>query len=413
MAGAETARAALLKVDPLHHFVLAERYLAGPTAESRSALTGAPRSEYPDQELLELAVGYANRGLDSDALSILGVMKSGHDGPVARAWRAFLAEDAAVAGEPGDLAFAFPFRTETLPVLRWAAGHNSHWGWRYLLGLNLWALDRDREAAQVMTLLENEPDYAAAYVARGHLLQQAEGRDPGPDFARAVELDPGSRILRVALIRYLQDTGRWTDARDVSARGREIFPGDFNLDLLHARALLNLEHHQEAIDILAATHVLPSENARESHRLYELAHLAAALDELGAGNHDAARGDLEAALLWPESLGQGRPNDPDERFVRYLLGVAAARAGDHDAAREAFSAVAQGAEDIANRPLDRGDLPVILALHALGREPGLAVAEATARLLADNPETFADLEGRLLMRAVSLAENGASGASRR
>ena len=60
---AERALAALLDIDPLHHFVLAERYLAEPTEESRAELLGGMTSEYPDQTLLELAVGYASRGL--------------------------------------------------------------------------------------------------------------------------------------------------------------------------------------------------------------------------------------------------------------------------------------------------------------------------------------------------------------
>ena len=55
----------------------------------------------------------------------------------------------------------------------------------------------------------------------------------------------------------------------------------------------------------------------------EFAHVGAALDELEAGNRPTARRLLEAARLWPESLGQGRPFDPEERLVRFLLGAAA------------------------------------------------------------------------------------------
>ena len=215
-----------------------------------------------------------------------------------------------------------PYRAETLPVLRWAAREERHWGWRYLLGLNLWALDRDAEAAEALAALGGEPDYGPAYAARAHLTE-ALGGDPGPDFRRAVAVDPGSRILRVSLIRHLQETGRWAEALKASGRGRELFPGDFNLDLLHVRSLLQAGRHRDAIRIMANARVLPSENARESHRLYEFAHVGAALDELEAGNRAAARRHLEAALLWPESLGQGRPFDPDERLVRFLLGVVA------------------------------------------------------------------------------------------
>ena len=328
--GAARVLAELLELDPLNHFVRAERYLAArgraPGSEGAEItaaavrLTASMRSEYPGQTLLELAVSYANRGLPAAAARLLELAGEVAAGPVATAWRAFLADDAGMLSAGPDPDFAFPHRPETLPVLRWAAREDPHWGWRYLLGLNLWALDRDAEAAEALATLGDEPDYGPAYAARAHLTD-AMGGDPAPDFRRAVEIDSGNRLLHVALIRHLQQAGRWAEGLEASGRGRELFPGDFNLDLLHVRGLLQAGDHREAIRILADTRVLPSENARESHRLYELAHVGAALDELEDGDRAAARGHLETALEWPESLGQGRPFDPDERLVRFLLGV--------------------------------------------------------------------------------------------
>ena len=111
------------------------------------------------------------------------------------------------------------------------------------------------------------------------------------------------------------------------------------------RGLLQAGDHGEAIGILVDTRVLPSENARESHRLYELAHVGAALDELDDGSRAVARGHLETALEWPESLGQGRPFDPDERLVRFLLGVV----GDAGGGPGAGSADPEGAAALRAR----------------------------------------------------------------
>ena len=334
--GASQVLAGLLELDPLNHFALAERYLAGRGEGSDAAeaatgpeavrLSASMRSEYPDQTLLELAVGYANRGRPGDAVHLLELADEVGGGPVAAAWLAYLAGDAERLGAGVDPDFAFPYRPETLPVLRWAAAEDPHWGWRYLLALNLWALDRDAEAADVLAVLGNEPDYGPAYAARAHLTETMGG-DPGPDFRRAVEVDLDDRLLRVSLVRHLQEAGRWAEAFDVSGRGRQLFPDDFNLDLLHARGLLQAGDHGGAIRILDNTHVLPSENSGEAHRLYEIAHVGAALDEFDAGDRVAARRHLEEALLWPESLGQGRPFDPDERLVRFLLGVVEAADG--------------------------------------------------------------------------------------
>ena len=330
--GAAEVQAELLELDPLNHFVLAERYLAARAAGSGGAeatggaeaarLTASMRSEYPGQTLLELAVGYANRGLSADAARLLELADEVGGGPVAAAWLAFLTQDPDLLRAGADPAFAFPYRPETLPVLRWAAAEAAHWGWRYLLGLNLWALDRDAEAADVLATLGDEPDYGPAYAARAHLTE-ALGGDPGPDFRRAVETDPGNRLLHISLARHLQQTGRWAEARETSGRGRELFPDDFNLALVHARGLIQAGEYREANGILAGTRVLPSENSGEAHRLYEFAHVGAALDELEAGNRELARRHLEAALLWPESLGQGRPFDPDDRLVRFLFDAAA------------------------------------------------------------------------------------------
>ena len=377
-AAARRALARLLEIDPLHHFVRAEWWLGGGDA---APLVAALRSEYPGQTLLELAVDYAGRGMTEDAVAVLGLVgvatvervgaalagdraggaASGVPAgrpppaapapalPIAKAWTAYLTDDpAALAGlEDDDLAFAFPFRAETLPVLRWAAARDDHWGWRYLLALNLWALDRDGEAAPILTRLGDEPGHGPAYAARGHLLRAVEGRDPGGDFARAVERAPETRLLHVTRIRHAHASGMWIEAIDMSARARTLFPDDFNLDLLHVRALLALDRPAEALAILAATRVLPSENARDSHRLYELAHMAAALDELEAGRTGPAREHLEAALLWPESLGQGRPYNPDERLIHHLLGVVAEREGDGEGARRAFEVAAGVAGEIA------------------------------------------------------------------
>ena len=417
--GTEAAHTELLDIDPLHHFVLAERYLAQPTDDQRRALTGAMQSEYPEQTLLELAIGYENRGLTVDARALLGLAEHVGGGPLSAAWRAFLQNDGSVLGAPSgnDLAFVFPFRTETLPVLRWAAEQNGHWSWRYLHGLNLWALDRDDGAFAELVALRDRPDYGPAYAARGHLLA-ARGADPGLDLQRAVEFDPESRILRVALIRYLQEERRWSGALQESARAREIFPDDFNLALLHVTALLHLEGYREAIELLANTHVLPSENARESHRLYELSHVGAALDALGDGNHQAARDYLEDGLLWPESLGQGRPYDPDERLIRFLLGVTARAAGDRTAAVEAFEAVAGTMTDPVEAPASLGDLLAIAAWHNLGRDPGMAIADAISSFIRDAGQELLGegslplLEWRFVTRAIGLSEQSAGGSSR-
>jgi hypothetical protein len=229
-----------------------------------------------------------------------------------------------------------------------------------------------------------------------------------------VELTPENRSLHIYLIRHYQNQGEWDAALAALALARGRFPDDFNLDLLQARTLMNVGRAQEATRILDATHVLPSENARESHRLYEQAHTLVALDALDAGRNDTAREHLMAALEWPESLGQGRPYEPEERLVRFLLARVEERMGNEAAAQEAFEAVVEGTKRLSglaeagppsnrlNR-LNRLDLLAFPALYALGRA-AVEPPEPALRLEMEFPQLFSDLEGRMLLRALTLKE---------
>ena len=394
----------LLNLDPLHHFARAEQFLSAggaPAGADAGVFLTTLGGEFPDQSLLELAIGYASLGLPDDARAILALRPANEPGPVHLAWQAALADDPALLAGDHDPAFAFPYRPETLPVLEWAAQNSDVWLWTWLLGLNLWALDRDEEAATQLDALGDEPDFGPAYVARAHLLSQLRGTDPEPDLRRAVALSPDDRTIHIQLIRYLQEAGQWDSALTASSDARKRFPGDFNLELLEARALIHLGRPQNAALILAASQVLPSENARDSHRMWEQAHTLAALDTMQAGDYAAARVNLAAALEWPESLGQGRPYEPEERLVRFLLGVTEEARGNEEAARDAFRAVVDATGEL-DRPLTRLDLLVVPALEALGR-----TAEAEELIGTRGPELDAlyaeldtDLDGRMILSAL-------------
>ncbi len=425
---ASSMREQLLELDPLHHFVAAEVYLAAPDAASANSVTASLRSEYPDQTILELAVDYVRRAASDDARALLrlGAGARVTANPLLGAWLAWLDDDPTQLAQGADLQFVFPFRRETIAVLEWAVQHDDHWSWSYLLALNLWARDRADEAASLLEAVDEAAEFAPLYVSRAHLLEQVRQWDPEADLRRAVQLDGANRTIRIHLVRYLEGQRRWEDALAESGAGRALFPNDFNLDLLQVRSLIQLGRPREAIDILNATNVLPSENARDSHRLYEQAHALAALEAMERGAYDEARRNLRAALEWPEHLGQGRPYNPEERLVQYLLGHVEQRLGERDRARAAFEAVvdATGQTDAS---ADRLDLLAIPSAAALGRtdalraiwtntatdvgrfatemiqamESGGDVREVTLRLAAEHSGLFDDLLGRMLRRALT------------
>ncbi|MCK5651335.1 MAG: hypothetical protein KAJ42_08160, partial [Gemmatimonadetes bacterium] len=153
------------------------------------------------------------------------------------------------------------------------------------------------------------------------------------------------------------------------------------------------------------------ENARESHRLYEQAHALVALDDMDAGDYAPAKEHLLAALQWPESLGQGKPYEPEERLVRFLLGRAESHLGNEGGAREAFRAVVDATGERGRIPT-RLDILAVPSLQALGRSAEVEDAtwahgeprEMAEELAAELPELFMDLEGRMILRALSQRE---------
>jgi tetratricopeptide (TPR) repeat protein len=363
--------------------------------------------EYPDQTLLELAIRYDDMGLGDDALRLLtSTPRSTPEPLIHRAWRARLANDPSLLEDPGSPAFEFPYRGESFHVLGWATRRSDHWVWKYLLALSSLATDREAAAGRLFREIGQAPDFAPYYVVRAEILNRLENLDPTEDLQKAVELAPNDKVFHVHLIRHFQNERMWERSLAALERARGYQPADFNLDLLQARALVNLGRGAQAAELLGATQVLPSENARESHRLWEQAHTLAALDAAEAGRFQLAREHLERAVEWPESLGQGRPYDPEERLVRFILGRVEANLGNREQAKEAFEAYLAATGEVGS-PVQPLDLFAVEALRALERR---SEAEAVLDTLGSQLEAARsalgeDLEARMIRRALNLGGN--------
>jgi len=309
----------MLSVDPLNHFARAEAFLSG--ASDAQDFRAGLRSEFPDQTVLELAIRYVAFGRAEDATAVLGSYLGQTSNPMIPLWMGYLNKDVTSIETASKLngGVANPYRVESLRVLDWAQDHSEHWAWSYLKGLNLWALNRGPEALTLWKDLGNTPDNAAFYVARANLASQLDGIHPRADLDRALTSSDANRLTYLYLIDHLQSEGQWEMSLAHSTKAMQLYSGDFNLELAHAKSLLFLSRTQEAVDIMEATHVLPSEMGRESHFLFESAHLLRAIELYESGDLSSALKHTERALEWPEQLGQGRPYEPDERLATYLL----------------------------------------------------------------------------------------------
>ena len=426
----------ILELDPLHHFAEAELYLAD-VSTGENVVEGL-RSEYPEQELLELAIDYVELGQRDDAIALLELGETGLRHPMLRVWRAYLAEDPGALGGGVNPDFVFPYRPESIPILEWAVASDSHWSWAYLLGLNLWARDRVPEAAELFIGLDQMPDYGPFYVSRALMASHFESGDLigqinfESDFRRAVDMAPDLRTVHVSLIQYLHGEGRWEDALSVSADARRRFPEDFDLDLLHALALNQTQRFEASIELLDEAEVLPSENSSISHQIFAEAHVLAGLHVLDRGNPTAALDHFDMAVTWPEHLGLGRPYNPEERIEQYLRGLALRLSGNESEALTAFEAViAATPRDVLEGEIaaNRMDLLAVAALDALGRSDqirivangeegvlaqiitrvrsasasGSDVRQALRNASQSALNLFSDLTGQLIYRALNLA----------
>lgn len=317
--------------DPLFHGLHTEALLSGNPAEGFRA---AFRSEFPDQDVMELSIMYDRVGRRADAVRLIDAFIPAAADPLLPLWLGYLTNDASLIEEGSlksysalnlysrDPSKARPYRPETLPALEWAANAEPNWAWKWLKGLNLWALARPSEALELWSGLGEAPDEAAFYVARAHLTKTLTNGDPEPDLLRAIRQPGANRLTYIHLVRHYQDIGAWQQAKDWAASALDMTPGDFNLELLLAEAHVMLGESAPAVHIMDRTRVLPSENASESHLLYETAHLLRALDLISAGDPAAALSHVARSREWPERLGQGRPYETDERLADWIGALA-------------------------------------------------------------------------------------------
>ena len=80
---------------------------------------------------------------------------------------------------------------------------------------------------------------------------------------------------------------------------------------------------------LARLQVIPYEGSIEGRRLYREAHLMLAVEALRKGDARGAQREIDAARLWPENLGAGKPYpaDVDERLEDFLAAQCLERQG--------------------------------------------------------------------------------------
>lgn len=266
-----------LSVVPLFHSLRYELELAGGERDFSRVVA----NEIPDETFLEMGLWYHESGLHEDAVSIWNHARGS---VVAKLLLGDLdvAMQMRIDGE-------FPFRRETLDVLRRAAASGKSWKFNYLYALQLAAFGYDGEADRELDLCGDRPDAAVFYLYRA-----SRRKDPA---LRLADLDNARRLgdswrVGIARVNHFADEGRLEEALGESKDYLSRYPESNQLVLAHARILCRAHRYRECLDFLDGVTVLPSEFRNSATEFW----------------HEAQNA-LGMPLTWPEGLGKGKPFD--------------------------------------------------------------------------------------------------------
>ena len=325
---------ALLALDPLSTFGRFEKALAAGGDAPRAFAAGL-RGERPEEVLLELAAWYHGLGRRDEAEQRARARAAERRGPLlarppeGRAGRPRRGRGPA-EGRRRVPELVFPFRPESAEVLAWAASKSASWRPRYSLALVHWGAGNHDETRRLLEACGETPDFAPFYAARALALEDASRpRRRSPTSSGRPASTPRSGASAACWPSGSCARARPRAALETAAAYAARFPENYILGMLHAKALLANGRYPRERAKLARLNVIPYEGSIEGRRLYREAHLMLAVEALKKGDTRGAQREMDAARLWPENLGAGKPypENVDERLEDFLAAQGLARRG--------------------------------------------------------------------------------------
>jgi hypothetical protein len=304
-------------LDPLSHFADFERNIVHPSAENYSRFTSSITNEMSYQTYLELCMIYYGYGFKNDALLVLDKAPSQ---PEIALWKAYLKVDTTMLNEVASAspAYVFPYRTETVSVLKWAVAKNPSWKFKYYLAMNYLATQRDADAMQLFQACGQEPDYAPFYLARAALLRPKNEKQELMDLQSAQRLAPGDWRTVYRLIDYYDARQNYQMTLSLSTEAVKNHKGNPDIGVQYAIALINNGQYAKSLKTLEGMNILPSEGARQGKTIFEQACLFLSMDLIKNKKYTEAMKMIEKSKEWPENLGVGKPYDVETRIQNYL-----------------------------------------------------------------------------------------------
>jgi tetratricopeptide (TPR) repeat protein len=355
------------------------------------------------QTRLDLAHDIARAGFYSEALDVLAPARPEPTAGTAptlaytRAWLHRLQGDAKTsaaalrAAQKAARDYCFPHRVEEAIILAWAAAHDPRDARaRYYLGNLYYDRKRHHEAIALWEQSAKlEPDFSIVWRNLGigyfNILEEPEKARRA--YERAYALAPTD--ARLVFERDLLWKRLGTPAAKRLAALEKHLPQvrlRDDLSVEYADLLNQVGRHEDALAYLGSRRFQPWEGGEGLARTqHERTHLALGRRALAAGDAARALKHFETALVAPPNLGETKHLLANRSDIDYWLGCAAAALGDHERAKQAWTAAANFRGDFQERAVrvySEMTYFSALSLQKLGRK-------AEARKLFAGLKTYA------------------------
>lgn len=383
----------LQKIDPLNHLVGYERFLSDKSDVKKDDFTNLIANEFPEETYLELAIFYNSLGLTGNAEELLSLSPSCVKNEL---WLAYLhrfdnpQKSADLLSKSIDTSpeYVFPYRRESLEMLEWGRKQQPSWKLDYYLAMVYVSVGRVDEGVELMTSLNDQPDFWVFYVTRAALLGKTNSEQQKSDLLRANEMAPESWRTWYRLIQFYLSNKDYESALALSKKAIKKFPDSFELEFLHSRVLLKNGDYQQCIKILKDIQLLPSEGAGASRVVYEEAHIQYALELIGKKDYKSSVKVLKEAMEWPENIGVGKPYDPEQRKAEYMLAYCYDKLGNKPLADEQLKNII----DYTRKTIDKSRPDHYLGLIALKISGKDSEAKALLAQINNSPEFDSDVK---------------------
>ncbi|UCF14972.1 MAG: tetratricopeptide repeat protein, partial [Phycisphaerales bacterium] len=259
-----------------------------------------------------------------------------------RQGRAYLKQAAAAHRD-----FVFASRPEAIEVFKYAIGVNPEDAHAHLHVGNLYAhLGRVEEAVGHWRKAANlDSSLSVAWRNLGLHAWAVE-----EDFSRAEQLYRKAVVARPkdqTLYRDLADVLMAAGKRPDAIKVMESTPFETlrraDIIIMLAQAYLDEKMYTEAIDLLESTpYFVNWEGQTITWDIFHKAHVVRGRQRFDDKEFAAALEDFEASLTYPENIGVGRSNRPQEAAAQYWRGMALQRLGRRADARSAWKLGAAG-----------------------------------------------------------------------